>query len=133
MTIDACASPRLQAVNPKAPPVSAADITLIEQLVMRAFGIDLPTLISDRRGRAPVAFARQVAIYLSHVHLRMSLTVAARLFRRDRTTAGHACRRVEDRRDDPEVDRRIEAVATALEGLIALGRDGGVSGREVER
>jgi hypothetical protein len=59
--------------------------------------------------------------------------VAARLFRRDRTTAGHACRRVEDRRDDPEVDRRIEAVATALEGLIALGRDGGVSGREVER
>jgi chromosomal replication initiation ATPase DnaA len=126
MTADACASPRPRPVDTPGP---ADEITLVEQLVMRAFGLDLPTLISERRGRAPVAFARQVAIYLSHVHLRMSLTRAARLFRRDRTTAGHACRRVEDRRDDPEVDRRIEAVTMALDSVLALD----IAGREARR
>jgi chromosomal replication initiation ATPase DnaA len=118
MTADACASPRTRPVETPGP---ADEITLVEQLVMRAFGLDLPTLISERRGRAPVAFARQVAIYLSHVHLRM--------FRRDRTTAGHACRRVEDRRDDPEVDRRIEAVTMALDSVLALD----IAGREARR
>jgi chromosomal replication initiation ATPase DnaA len=96
------------------------DMTIVEQLVMRAFEIQQPTLLSNRRGRAPVAFARQVAIYITHVHLGLSLTAAAHRFRRDRTTAAHACRRVEDRREDPDVDRRIEAVETALDHWVDL-------------
>jgi chromosomal replication initiation ATPase DnaA len=94
-------------------------VDLVEQLVMRAFEIVLPTLVAVRRGRAQVAFARQVAIYLTHVHLGLTLTASARFYCRDRTTASHACRRVEDRREDPEIDRRIEAVETALDRWFA--------------
>ena len=89
--------------------------SVVEQLVIRSFGLDLTTLIAERRGRAQVAFARQVAIYVTHTHLGLTLTAAAQRFRRDRTTARHACHRVEDSRDDPEVDRRIEAVEVALD------------------
>jgi len=42
---------------------------------------------------------------------------------RDRTTAAHACRLIEDRRDDPELDGRLEhlerAVACLFDALIA--------------
>ncbi len=118
------------AVGYSPPPAAGRDhptsSAVVEQLVMRAFGLELPTLVAERRGRAPVAFARQVAIYLTHVHLGLSLTAAARRFRRDRTTARHACRRVEDSRDDPDVDRRIEAVE------IALDRWAGFVGAEID-
>jgi chromosomal replication initiation ATPase DnaA len=117
MHMQACTSPetRTRSAEPDG-------LALVEQLVMRTFGLELPTLRADRRGRAPIAFARQVAIYISHVHLRMTLTEVARYFRRDRTTAGHACRRVEDRREDPDVDRRIEAVEVALTHYVGLWR-----------
>jgi hypothetical protein len=87
MTIDAHAFRQESSLHPTDPVGAAVDTLLLELLVMRAFGLDLPTLVSDRRGQAPVAFARQVAIYLSHVHLRMSISAAARRFRRDRSTA----------------------------------------------
>lgn len=125
MQVQACAS--IESPSPAAPatvidhPTSHA---VVEQLVMRAFGLNLPTLMAERRGRAPVAFARQVAIYVTHTHLGLTLTAAARRFHRDRTTAGHACRRVEDSREDPDVDRRIEAVETALDRWADLVRSG---------
>lgn len=109
----ACISEVKDVAARRASPVSK--IVVVEQLVIQAFGLDVPTLISDRRGRAPVALARQVAIYLLHVHLGMTLTAAAWHFRRDRTTAGHACRRVEDRREDGNVDRMIEEMEMALD------------------
>lgn len=102
--------------DPRTPPA------VVEQLVLRAFGLDLPTLLADRRGRAPVAFARQVAIYLTHTHLGLTLTACGQRFRRDRTTARHACQLVEDCRDDPEMDRRIGALEEALSSLSVPGR-----------
>ena len=38
-------------------------------------------------------------------------------FGRDRTTAGHACAQVEDRRDDPGFDSRLQALETCLRAL----------------
>jgi chromosomal replication initiation ATPase DnaA len=43
-------------------------------------------------------------MYLAHVALGLTLTEAGRLFGRDRSTAAHACRLVESRRDDPHID-----------------------------
>jgi len=44
------------------------------------------------------------------------------MFRRDRTTVAHGCGVVEDRRDDPELDARIEHLEHAVGSLIeALG------------
>ena len=93
---------------------------MLEDVVVAAFAVSREELRSSSRRRREVAFARQSAIYLAHVALGLSLTAAGDLFHRDRTTAAHACHRVEDRRDDPSVDRLLQA----LEELCAELRDG---------
>ncbi len=72
-------------------------------LAIRPDRIDVAT-----RGTARVAFARQLAIYLARTRLGLSYTEAGRLFRRDRTTAAHACQRVEELRDDAAMDALVE-------------------------
>ncbi|WP_237154858.1 helix-turn-helix domain-containing protein [Oryzibacter oryziterrae] len=94
------------------------EAAVIEQAVLKAFDLPLRSLRSRQRGQAHVAFARQVAIYVAHVYMGMTLTKAARLFGRDRTTAAYACRIVEDKRDDRRVDLKVEAVERALENWI---------------
>jgi len=97
------------------PPDLEIAATVLEQIVLRAFAVEADTLRGRRRGRARVAFARQVAIYVLHVRLGLSLTRAARLFGRDRTTAAHACRVVEDRRDAARIDAVVATVEAAVE------------------
>lgn len=87
---------------------------VIEQMILRAFNLPVRTLRSPSRGPATIAFARQVAIYIAHVEFGMTLTAASSLFGRDRTTGAHACRLVEDRRDDRKIDATIEAIERAI-------------------
>jgi hypothetical protein len=74
-----------------------------------------------------VAFARQVSMYLAHVGCGLSLTDVGILFARDRSTVAHACCVVEDRRDDPEFDSRLDHLERAIISLVkALSWRGGV-------
>jgi len=75
--------------------------------VANVFSIDATELMLPTRGKARVALARQVAIYLAHTGCGLSLTAAGGLFERDRTTARHACRVIEQRRDNASFDRAI--------------------------
>jgi chromosomal replication initiation ATPase DnaA len=100
----------------------------IEHAVTQVFGIAGRDLRHATRGRAKVALARQVAMYLAHVGCGLSLTETGRLFDRDRTTVAHACGIIEDRRDDPLFDRALDllewavpALATRAEPLVAAG------------
>lgn len=70
------------------------------------------------RSTAPVARARQVAMYLAHVVFAANLTRAGRIFGRDRTTARYACSQIEDLRDDPRVDRAFDAQEFALKSWV---------------
>lgn len=83
---------------------------VIEATVAASFDLPIAELGAATRRRAPVAFARQVAMYVAHVGLGMSLTETGALFGRDRTTAAHACRVVEDRRDDDDLDCLLDAI-----------------------
>jgi chromosomal replication initiation ATPase DnaA len=86
----------------------------IEQAIIDVFEIRAADLRGRDRGPARIAFARQCAMYVAHVTFGRSYSEAGRLFGRDRTTAAHACRIVEDRRDDPDTDaivRLIECLA----------------------
>ena len=74
------------------------------QAVETASGIGREELRAATRGRQNVAVARQTGMYLARVALGMTLSSAGRLFGRDRTTASHACRVIEDLRDDPGFD-----------------------------
>jgi len=91
---------------------------VIEQVVARVFGVARGELRLSTRGRAKVALARQVAMYLAHVVFGLSLTEVGRAFDRDRTTVSHACGVVEDRRDDPIFDRALEN----LERIVVVWR-----------
>ncbi len=57
--------------------------------------------------------ARHFAIYLSHVGFGLSQKVAGELFNRDRTTVRYTCARVENLRDDPRIDRMLDALLAA--------------------
>jgi hypothetical protein len=49
-------------------------------------------------------------MYLAHVGFQLSFGAIGRVFDRDRTTVAHACRVVEDGRDDIWLDCRLEAL-----------------------
>ena len=100
---------------------------LAEAAVSQAFNISLTELRAATRRKAPVAFARQMAMYLSHVALGVSLTRTGACFGRDRTTASHACRVIEERREDPIFDVQL---CRLEESLLRMMRrlDGGDEG-----
>ncbi len=82
-----------------------------------AFAVSLPALCKAGRDDPKAVAARQSAMYLAHVAFGLSYSAIGRSFGRDRTTAAHACRVVEERRDDPDLDAAmsaLEAVCGAL-------------------
>lgn len=105
-------------VRTEADPVGQA----LASIVTAAFGLGLDEVRSGRRGSAQVSFARQVAMYLAHTRLGLPYATTGRLFQRDRTTARHACRLVEDRREDPRVDGLIDCLERALDLSVDLAQ-----------
>lgn len=91
---------------------------MIEVTVAAALDLPAEELAAKTRRTAPVAFARQISMYCAHVTFGWSLTEAGAVFSRDRTTAAHACRVVEDRRDEPEIDRLVGDVEHALHAWL---------------
>lgn len=77
-------------------------------------GFSIEILLSRSRSSAPVALARQLAMYLAHVGLGLSQADVALAFRRDRSTVAHACRRVEDLRDGAPFDDRVGRMEASL-------------------
>jgi hypothetical protein len=71
------------------------------------FGLAADILETGLRGSQRVALARQIAMYLAHVGFGLTFDVIGHAFGRDRTTIAHACRVVEDARDDIWFDCRV--------------------------
>lgn len=90
----------------------------VEATVAAAFSVPVRKMRAARRCGAQIAFARQSAMYLAHVVGGLSYTEVGRAFGRDRTTAAHACRVIEERRDDPALD----AAFRALEEIVGVVR-----------
>jgi chromosomal replication initiation ATPase DnaA len=87
---------------------------LLEQAVAPTFDVGRTELWIGTRGGPVSALARQVAMYLAHVHGGLSYTEIGRLFARDRTTVAHACCVIEDRREDAAFDRAIGLLESVL-------------------
>ena len=60
--------------------------------------------------RRSVSHYRQIAMYVCHVSLQLSLSEIGLAFGRDRTTVAYSCRVIEDRRDDRVFDEFIASV-----------------------
>ena len=87
---------------------------LARAIVAAMTGLDVDALVDLRRSIAPVATARQIAMYLAHVGLGLPQADVAQAFRRDRSTVAYACRRIEDLRDDPAFDHRVAQMEACL-------------------
>jgi hypothetical protein len=77
-------------------------------------GVSEAEILSIARGDVGAAFARQVAMYLCYTCAELSLSRVAAAFERDRTTVAHACRVIEERRDEPQFELWIGALETML-------------------
>jgi len=78
--------------------------------------IPIVLLMDTGRRKAPIAHARQLAMYLAHILLGRTLTEVGQLFGRDRTTVAYACARIEDKRDEPEFDEYVIGLECLLNG-----------------
>ena len=99
---------------------SSCTCDFIKYSTAKAFGIRSCDLDSRTRKQADIAFARQIAMYIAHVRLGLNLGEVGRVFQRDRTTVGHACRLIEDRRDDEQVDFLINCLERAVEECLQI-------------
>lgn len=113
--VEVLAKPRRRRRKPSAHDDIARIGWLMEAAVAAAFAVPVDEVRAPSRRTAAVAFARQSTMYLAHVGLGLSCSTTGRMFHRDRTTAAHACRLVEKRRDDPAIDRLLDM----LEGVCA--------------
>jgi len=93
---------------------SAGDVGLAATVAAHAYGLPAAALAGAGRGDSRVSRARQVAMYLAHGVLEMTIGQIARAFGRDRSTVSHACRCIEDAREDPNIDRTMDWLETLL-------------------
>lgn len=92
----------------------SAPCRLATAIVAAMAGLNVDALVDLNRSTAPVATARQIAMYLAHVGLGLPQAGVALAFRRDRSTVAYACRRIEDLRDDPAFDHRVAQMEACL-------------------
>ena len=114
----AVSSPPLEAASPDPNEIRRRVIAC----VAFDFGLDAAALEAPLRGSQRMAFARQIAMYLAHVGFGLSFDAVGRAFGRDRTTVAHACRVVEDGRDDIWFDCRVATLESICVGS-ARGAD----------
>ncbi|MGN6585722.1 MAG: helix-turn-helix domain-containing protein [Rhizobiaceae bacterium] len=119
-----CVAPQLQAVFKTSSPAERGSrgeraMEICEGLIDIAsalFNVSGKELRRTGRTSLGVSRVRQIAMYVGHVALGLSMNEIGRGFQRDRTTVLYACHLVEDMRDDDDFDRIVsimEKVAIA--------------------
>ncbi|WP_018147664.1 helix-turn-helix domain-containing protein [Henriciella marina] len=100
-----------------------------------ALQIPAEVILASSRRDHHIVRARQVAMYLSHVGLGMSLARVASALDRDRSTVAHGCHKIEDLRDDPGVDEWLDELEQTLKSAADIGqhqRDLSLSPRQLQ-
>lgn len=113
--------------GPAAPrPAAALPLKVVCRLI-RQMVAELVLLLADRvltrRDRRAACHARQISMYVCHVALGVPQADVGFAFGRDRSTVGHACHMVEDRRDDPAFDdlvAAVERIVVAVFGTVDI-------------
>ncbi|WP_244481192.1 helix-turn-helix domain-containing protein [Rhizobium sp. Leaf371] len=98
--------PDLGAPDPLAQARCRMVAEVVEELTMMVG--DRPQLRRDRRRM--MVHVRQIAMYVSHVVLQVTLTDIGIAFGRDRSTVSYSCHVVEDRRDAADFDDFVSTI-----------------------
>ena len=99
---------------------TACKIRLVLSSVQLIYHAHATHLLGPSRGGRNLAGARQTMHYLAHCCFSISYSELARLTGRDRTTVAHACRRVEDSRDDPRIDKGLYFLESSLTSMALM-------------
>jgi chromosomal replication initiator protein len=107
-----------------APPSSRPDARQVQEAVAARLGFSVDAILSPTR-TAPIARARQLAMYLTRELTDLSLPAIAEAFnRRDHTTVMHAIRKVEQGAlEDASLSRTVEELSSELRSGGAMDRD----------
>lgn len=97
----------------------------LEHTVAKVFEIERAWISQPTRGVATVAQARQVAMYLAHIGLGMTMRDVGLLFDRDRTTVSHAVRIIEEKRDIEAFDQAMAILEEVVRQLAYCLEEGG--------
>jgi chromosomal replication initiation ATPase DnaA len=107
-----------QAVSPMS--LAREQAWLVQATVAHVSGVALKDLCAGTRRSPKAAFARQIAMYLSHIVFKLSPAGVARVYGRHPTTVAYALRRIEELREDPAFDRTLDWLEAMLN---RTGRD----------
>lgn len=94
----------------------------VTDIVAALFNVSGRDLRSPGRSVLAVSRVRQIAMYVTHVTLRLSMRDVGLGFGRDRTTVLYACHQVEDLREEEEFDdivARVERVMSVTFGICS--------------
>jgi chromosomal replication initiator protein len=106
------------------PPPEHPDPHQVQEAVAARLGLSVDDILSPTR-TAPVARARQLAMYLTRELTDLSLPAIAQAFnRRDHTTVMHAIRKVESGAlEDASLSRAVEELTAELQSGSGMDRD----------
>jgi chromosomal replication initiator protein len=106
------------------PPSAQPDARQVQEAVATRLELSVDAILSPTR-TAPVARARQLAMYLTRELTDLSLPAIAQAFnRRDHTTVLHAIRKVErSALEDASLSRTVEELSSELSSGGAMDRD----------
>lgn len=93
---------------------------LVVKLVSVVENISVKEILKTTRGKADSCLIRQKAMYLLHTVFSCPYHRVAEFFGRDRTTVSHACRIVEDLRDNEKFDVRLNVIENLLVSALTL-------------
>lgn len=116
-------TPEGQGVSPGLPVSAQMRCRIVCQLTAEMLMLVSERVQMRRDRRRAACHVRQIAMYICHVVLQQSLTDIGTAFGRDRTTVGHACNVVEDRRDDKAYDEFVAAIERVV--ISVFGAIGG--------
>ncbi|NTJ41651.1 hypothetical protein G6L28_03430 [Agrobacterium larrymoorei] len=78
-----------------------------------------------RNGRHAAKHIRQIAIYVCHVGLSLSITQVALCFGRDQATIRSCCLIVEERRENPGFDEFVTAIERLSKSIYGIMKEAG--------
>jgi hypothetical protein len=93
------------------------------ELVAAERGLSITALMGPDRGKAEVALARQLAMYLMHTHYSRIYAEVGRFFDRDRTTVSHACALIEEMREEVAFDESVARLEAQLADEATVERE----------
>lgn len=99
--------------------IDTARAHLIVSSVSLEFSVPEKSILSDQKGTSEVSYSRQIAMYLMHCIFGITKSRIGEVFGRHFSTVSHACKVIEEQRDDPVLDDKLINLENRLRYITA--------------